>query len=159
LGDRIEITIIPEKVVCSSFNIVYFSNSLSLGWFLNLLCAGEQRVFISIVVYEAFHSMASNPELSDCGHGKQNVQPLDPSDGARITNQLRTQRAGQNTVLNQYERLKRIGTGQHGEVYVAWDMTTASFVVSVLCDSPRIMTSFIYYPGYQGDEAKKSQGR
>lgn len=75
--------------------------------------------------------MASNPELSDCGHGKPSSQPLDPCDGARITSQLHTQRAGQNTVLNQYERLKRIGTGQHGEVYMAWDNLSSKYVVSV----------------------------
>jgi hypothetical protein len=74
--------------------------------------------------------MASNLELSDCGHGKPSSQPLDPSDETRTTSQLRTQRAGQNTVLNQYERLKKIGTGQHGEVYVAWDNLASKYVVS-----------------------------
>lgn len=92
-----------------------------------MLCAGDS-VSLSIVVYEAFHLMASNAELSHGGHGEQKVQPLDPSDEARITHELHTHRAGQNIVLNQYERLRRIGTGQHGEVYVAWDMITSNLV-------------------------------
>jgi hypothetical protein len=87
--------------------------------------------------------MASNTELPGGGHPKQSTQPLDPYDGARITNQLRTQRAGRNTVLNQYERLKRIGTGQHGEVYVAWDMTTESLVVRTSRGSQS--STLVYY--------------
>jgi hypothetical protein len=76
--------------------------------------------------------MTSNTQLSRSDHGSQTVQPLDPYDEARTTNELHTQRENQTMVLNQFERLKRIGTGQHGEVYVAWDRMTASLVVCIL---------------------------
>jgi hypothetical protein len=85
--------------------------------------------------------MASNPELPDSSRGKQcQPLPLDPYDGARMTSQLHTQRAGQTIVLNQYERLKRIGTGQHGEVYVAWNRNTESLVVSTFSGSQRVLS-------------------
>jgi hypothetical protein len=42
---------------------------------------------------------------------------------------LHTQLAEQAIILNQYERLKRIGTGQHGEVHAAWDMDNKCLVV------------------------------
>ena len=103
--------------------------------------------------------MASNPKLPDNGRGKQcQLLPIDPQDGARTTNQLHTQRAGHTIVLNQYERLKRIGAGQHGEVYVAWNRHTESLVVSTLGSSQHVLsvTFIMIFIGNQGNETEDS---
>jgi len=83
----------------------------------------------------------SNIEFSS-NYDQGEIQPLDPQDEPRTTNQLHTQRTGKNVCLNQFERLKRIGTGQHGEVYVAWDNNNGTLVVRTLPGSHR-MSSII----------------
>lgn len=87
--------------------------------------------------------MASNAELPDVDRS----HPLDPHDEPRVTNELHTDRTGKNTVLNQYERLQRIGTGQHGEVYVAIDSNNKTTVVCILCDPLcHVILEFTFVP-------------
>lgn len=93
----------------------------------------EGALVKSVTVYAANRQMAtSNLHMGGLNIGDDGTQPLDPPDGARTTVQLHTRRSGQNIALNQYDNLKRIGSGQHGEVFVAYDTTTGKQVVSAL---------------------------
>jgi hypothetical protein len=52
------------------------------------------------------------------------LTPLDPIEGVRTTAQLRTVRHADDRkpMLNHYIREARVGNGQHGEVYLCYDL-------------------------------------
>lgn len=49
--------------------------------------------------------------------------PFDPSSSVRVTEELRFRYSDdRRPIVNQYLRSHRVGRGQHGEVWVCWDL-------------------------------------
>lgn len=67
--------------------------------------------------------MATNPDSPDTALAGEPVQPFDPPGSVRMTRELHFLYSDDRRPrVNQYLRSHRVGKGQHGEVWVCWDL-------------------------------------
>ena len=67
--------------------------------------------------------MATNPDALDTPLPEGPAQPFDPPGSVRMTQELHFRYSDDRRPrVNQYLRSHRVGKGQHGEVWVCWDL-------------------------------------
>lgn len=112
-------------------NAVLHSTLLSICYHL-LRLPSQPTIFLSLlsdyfclrVLHVAHVAMAANPDSLNTAPTGEPALPFDPPGSVRMTKELHLRYSDDRRPrVNQYLRSHRVGKGQHGEVWVCWDLS------------------------------------